>query len=161
MKKLIYLAILFFSVGSSYAQNKLSKEVIQKDSVIKVDIIDPAVQEAQGEAPDWAALTAEITQKYDATFADRTVTKGIIYYSWGKDWPTFTAAIVKYTNKYEDPDDLVVLNYNANFILKYSSNPSEIATALSWSKHTVDKAPANEEYKKTYAALSAKKSGQN
>ncbi|HSZ87359.1 MAG TPA: hypothetical protein VK787_15105, partial [Puia sp.] len=82
---------------------KLTRENIQKDNIIKIEIIDPAVREANGEAPDWNSLTVEIAKKYDVTYADRTVTKAIIYFTYGKDWPTFTAVIVKYTVKYEDP----------------------------------------------------------
>ena len=156
MKSLILSLTALFSLTLTYAQTKLTRENIQKDSLIKVQIIDPAVQEAQGEAPDWNALTSEITKKYDATYADRTITKGIIYFTYGKDWPAFTAAIVKYTVKYEDIDDLKRMNKNANYILQYSADKKELMTALGWSKHTVDNEPSNEDYKKTYADLTAK-----
>ena len=156
MRSIILFFTFSFAAIFSNAQTKLTKENIRKDSAIKTDIIDPAVSAANGEAPDWKALTADITKKYDATYADRTVTKAIIYFSYGKDWPSFTAAIVKYTIKYEDPENLKLMNKNANLILKYSDDKKELETALGWSNHTLDKEPANEEYKKTYGALQGK-----
>jgi len=159
MRSIIFsLALLLVTIFSN-AQTKLTKENIQKDSAIKTDIIDPAVSSANGEVPDWKALTTEITKKYDATYADRTVTKAIIYFTYGKDWPAFTAAIVKYTVKYEDPENLKLMNKNANFILQYSNDKKELETALGWSKHTVDKEAGNADYKKTYDVLQEKLNG--
>jgi|ERR1700722_3096102 len=156
MKSIIFSCALLLVITFSNAQTKLTKENIQKDSVIKTDIIDPAVSGAGGEAPDWKALTGEITKKYDDVYADRTVTKAIIYFTYGKDWPAFTAAIVKYTVKYEDPENLKLMNKNAKFILQYSTDKKELETASGWSKHTVDKERTNEDYKKTYDALQEK-----
>lgn len=156
MKSLITIACLLFTLNIVHAQSKLTNEDAKKDSVIIADIIGPAVQEAQGEAPDWNALTTEIEKKYDVTFADRTITKSIIYFSWNKNWPVFTAAIVKYTEKYEDFDNLKLLNKNANFILTYSNDQKELQRAQGWSKHTVEKDPSNADYKKTYDELTKK-----
>lgn len=156
MKKQLLIVALLFSTSGLFAQTKLTKEEIKKDSVIKADIITPAVSAAQGQTPDWNALTVDITKKYDATYADRTVTKAIIYFSYYKDWPAFTAAIVKYTEKYESHDNLKLLNTNANYILKYSDEKKELEAALAWSKHTVEKDPENAAYKTTYAGLQEK-----
>jgi len=156
MKKQLFIIALLLSTTVAFAQTKQTKEEIKKDSIIKADIIDPAERDAQGEAPDWNALTADITKKYDATYADRTVTKAKIYFTYYKDWPTFTAAIVHYTEKYESFDNLKLLDTNANYILKNSDDKKELEAALAWSKHTLDKDPQNEAYKKTYAALQDK-----
>jgi hypothetical protein len=156
VKSIIPFIAFLFVVIFSNAQTKLTEENIQKDSIIKADIIDPAERDANGEAPDWKTLIAEIARKYDATYADRTVTKAIIYFTFGKDWSAFTSAIVKYTEKYEHHENLKLLNKNAGFILKYSNDKKELETALGWSRHTIDKEPANEEYKKTYDALQTK-----
>ncbi|HSZ87360.1 MAG TPA: hypothetical protein VK787_15110 [Puia sp.] len=51
------------------------------------------------------------------------------------------------------------MNKNANFILKYREEKKELGTALGWSKHTVDKEPGNEDYKKTYDALQTRLNG--
>lgn len=156
MKSIILSLCFLLSMGFAHAQTKLTKENIQKDSIIKVEIIDPAITDAQGDAPNWSSLTTEITQKYDAVYADRTVTKAQIYYDYGKDWPVFSTAIVRYTEKYEDHNNLKLLNYNAGFILKYSTDKKELETAMGWSKHTVEKEPGNADYEKTYDALKAK-----
>jgi hypothetical protein len=156
MKRTILIMALCIAVGAARAQTNLARENRQKDSVVKASMIDPAVQEARGEAPDWTALAAAITQKHDAVTADRTITRAIIYFTYGKDWPAFTGAIVKYTEKYEDHDNLRLLNFNANIILKYSQNKKELETALGWSRQTAEKDTANADYKKTLDALSAK-----
>lgn len=147
---------LFASFGFAHAQSKLTPEQVHKDSIIIADIINPAEQDAQGEAPDWAALTKTITEKYDAIYADRTVTKAIIYFTYAKDWPAFTAAIVKYTEKYEPKDNLKLLDKNARMILKNSEDKKELIAALGWSKLTVDKEPTNTAYQQTYNDLKAK-----
>ena len=106
--------------------------------------------------PDWDALIKTITGKYDQVFADRTVTKAKIYYSYGKDWPVFTAAIVHYTEAYENKEDYKLMNKNANFILKYSSDKSELKTALGWMQPAAAKEPANETYRETVRASNEK-----
>src|SRR5438445_13016241 len=93
--------LLFFSLlllaGFAKAQVSIHK-TYPKDSLVKVQIIDPFEQAAadQQEVPDWAELNKQIAAKYDAAFADRLVNKAQIYYDYGKDWPAFTAALVRY-----------------------------------------------------------------
>lgn len=158
MKKVILAVLLSTAIFNAKAQTKNLTEhdpaIRAKDSTIKVDIIDPA--KSGGEAPDWAALTTTITEKYDAVFADRTITKAKIYFYYGKDWPQFTTGIVHYTELYEDPNDLKLLNKNAKMILQYSTDKKELQSALNWSRSTVDKEPANADYQATYTALQAK-----
>jgi hypothetical protein len=159
MRSFIIISGLLLTLSLANAQTKLTRENIQKDSLIKADIIDPAVGDTPGGAPDWQALTSEITKKYDTVYADRTVTKAKIYFSYGKDWPAFTTAVVRYTDKYEPKDNLRLLNKNANFILQYSTDKKELEAAQGWSRHTVENDPANADYKKTYDALTAKING--
>jgi hypothetical protein len=127
-----------------------------KDAQVKSQIIDPAQQVAGEEAPDWAALTKTITAKFDATTADRTITKAKIYFYYNKDWPQFCAGIVNYTNHYELADDYHVLNLNAGMILKNSDDPKQFKEALRWAKAAADSDPANAPYKETYESLKAK-----
>lgn len=159
MKSFIISIGLLLTISLAKAQTKLTKADFQKDSIIKADIIDPAIHEAQGEAPDWSGLTAEITQKYDAIYADRNIMRNQIFFYFGKDWFAFNGALVKYTEKYEPKDNLNLLNKNARMVLKYSNDKKELTVALGWSKHTVDIEPANADYKKTFEALTAKIAG--
>lgn len=162
---IIFIAIFFLLSGLAQAQttNKAITEhdpaIMTKDNAIKADIIDPAVQGTNGEAPDWAALTQTIIQKYDAITADRTITKAKIYFTYGKDWPAFCEAIVNYTNKYELANDYKLLDKNAGMILKNSNDPAQLKEALRWAKAAVSSDPNNAAYKTTYDSLTAKIAG--
>ena len=156
MYKLVLSSLLLVS-SLSYAQNKKSLDSV--DKIIISQIITPAEQRDPGQEPQWTALTQQIKATYTDVQADRAVTKGQIYYYYGKNWPKFCAALVHYTEAYEDKDDLALMNKNANFILDRSTDPKELATALGWIKHAVDKEPSNEKYKATYDALAAKVNG--
>jgi hypothetical protein len=166
MRKIIILTgLLFIGYNSLKAQttnNAITYHdpaVKAKDDAVKKDIVDPAVQAASGEAPDWTALTQTITQKYDATTADRTITKAKIYFYYNKDWPGFCANIVNYTNKYELANDYKLLNTNAGMILKNSDDQAQLKEALRWSKAATAGDPNNAAYKTTYDALTAKIAG--
>jgi len=143
------------------ADAQVSNKTYPKDSLIKVQIIDPFEQAAADnqEAPGWSELTKQLTAKYDAAFADRIVNKAQIYYDYGKDWPAFTAALVRYTEKYEDHNNLPLLNKNAAMVAQFSTDKKELETALGWSRHTLEKAPGNADYQKTSDALKAKIAG--
>lgn len=165
MKKIIFIALLAgatISVKAQTTNNAVTEHdpaIKTKDADIKTNIIDPAVRDAGGQAPDWTALTETITKKYDATTADRTVTKGKIFFSYYKDWPTFCAAIVHFTDNYELANDFPLLNKNAQMILKNSSDPAQLKAAQKWAKLAMDGDPNNAGYKSTYTQLSDKLSG--
>lgn len=127
-----------------------------RDSLAINQIILPAEKAAGEEAPDWSALTLTITKKYDATTADRTITKAKIYFYYNKDWPAFCAGIVNYTNHYELADDYKLLDLNAGMITQYSTDQSQLKEALRWAKAAADSDPSNEKYKATYEGLKAK-----
>jgi len=157
-----FAALMIGATHAAAAQatdNKVTEHdpaVNTKDSLVKVQIIDPAEQLAAGKAPDWSALTQTIVQKYDSVTADRTITKAKIYYYYGKDWPQFTAGIVHYTNNYELATDYNVLNANANWILKFSKDPKELQEAQRWAEAAVKGNPAEAAYKSTLAAVQEK-----
>jgi len=157
---MLTLLLTVYGIAKGQTTNKAITEhdpaVRAKDSTIKAGIIEPAEQNAGDQAPDWAALTQAITQKYDATTADRTITKAKIYFYYYKDWPTFCADIVHYTDNYELADDYKLLNLNAGMILKNSDNQNDLKEALKWSKAALGSDPANEKFKTTYDALLAK-----
>lgn len=165
MKKLFIIALLAGAAITAKAQTtntaitEHDAAVKTKDADIKTNIIDPAVQDAAGQVPDWKALTQTITAKYDATTADRTVTKAKIYFSYYKDWPAFCAAIVNYTDKYELASDYKLLDKNANMILKNSSDAAQLKAAQHWAKLAMDGDSSNPAYKVTYQALSDKLAG--
>jgi len=133
-------------------------DIKQKDKVIADAIINPLVDAAKAEdkVPDWQAIAAAVTQKHDAVTADRTVTRAKLFYYYGKDWKAFATAIVNYTEKFEDKNNLPTMLNNANFVLEHSADKAELSKALDWAKMLTEKAPDNEDYKKTYAALKEK-----
>jgi hypothetical protein len=130
----------------------------QADDSIKTTIIDPEVMKANhnNAVPDWEELTITITSKYNAEYADRTITKAKIYYYWYRDWAIFSSAIVHYTESWEDKNNLSLMVKNANFILQHSENELELKTALSWIKPAIDKEPSNTKYKEVYDGLVSK-----
>jgi len=128
------------------------------DDKIKAELVDPAVNKARESdaTPDWAAITKTITAKYDATAADRNVTRAKLFFYYSKDWKQFASAIVNFTEKYEDKSNLQTMLTNANFVLEHSTNKTELSKALGWAKMLVEKEPNNEDFKKTLAKLSEK-----
>ena len=150
-KRYLLLVFSIFAVGTARAQTKdvhiteHDPAVATRDSLIKMQIIDSAVLAAGNAAPDWAALTTTIRQRYDSMSADRTVTTAKIYYYYGKDWSRFTATIVHYTDNYEEATNYPLLNKNANFILKFSVDPTEWKAALAWNTTAMHGDPNNDD----------------
>lgn len=165
MKKLFIIILLAASATISRAQTtntaitEHDPAVKAKDADIKNNIIDPTEQSANGEAPDWDALTQTITQKYDAVTADRTVTKAKIYFFYGKDWTAFCDGIVHYTDNWELANDYKLLNGNANMILKNGTNQAQLKEAQKWAKMALDGDSSNTDYKTTYQAITDKLAG--
>ncbi|MGZ3874943.1 MAG: hypothetical protein ACXVJD_18625 [Mucilaginibacter sp.] len=152
------MLVFSFILSAGLANAQVNNKTFPKDSVIKVQIIDPFERAAaeQQETPDWAELTKQITDKYTAAFADRIVNKAQIFYDYGKDWAAFTAALVSYTEKYEDHNNLPLLNKNAGMVAQFSTDKKDLETALGWSTHTLDKDPGNAGYQATQDALKTK-----
>lgn len=165
MKKLLLIGILAGTVYTVKAQTtntaitEHDAAVKAKDADIKTNIIGPAEQDANGEAPDWDALKKTITQKYDLTTADRTVTKAKIYYYYAKDWPAFCEGIVHYTDNFELANDYPLLNKNAGMILKNSNDTAQLKEAQKWAKLAMDGDGSNADYKTTYQAITDKLAG--
>ena len=165
MRKLIIIALIGFTIIAAKAQttnNAITEHdaaVKAKDADIKTNIIDPAVASANGQAPDWENLKQAITQKYDATTADRTITKGKIYFYYYKDWPVFCENIVHYTDAYELANDFPLLNKNAKMILKNSTDQAQLKEAQKWAKLASDSDANNADYKATFQALTDKLAG--
>jgi hypothetical protein len=166
MKKLIIITLMaaaITTVARAQTTNNAITEhdpaVKAKDADIKNNIIDPAEQDANGEAPDWEKLKQAIAEKYDAVTADRTITKAKIYFYYGKDWPTFCAGIVHYTDNWELPNDYSLLNKNAKMILENSTDPAQLKEAQKWAKMAMDGDANNADYKTTYQQISDKLAG--
>lgn len=166
MKKLFIITLLAAasaSIAKAQTTNNAITEhdpaVKAKDADIKTNIIDPAEQAADGQAPDWENLKQTITQKYDAATADRTITKAKIYFYYGKDWPTFCAGIVHYTDNWELANDFPLLDKNAQMILKNSTDPAQLKEAQKWAKLAMDGDPNNAGYKATYQQITGKLAG--
>jgi len=97
--------------------------------------------------------SAAIAQKYGPVTADRLATKAKIYAAYGNDWPVFTAALVHYTDAYENPDDSALLHKNATMILQHSSKKTELVRALAWINHSLSVDASNAVYQKTKQAI--------
>lgn len=134
------------------------QDVKATDEKVKAELIDPVVNKAHeaDTTPDWAALTKTVTAKYDAVTADRNVTRAKLFFYYGKDWKAFASAIVNFTEKFEDKNDVQTIHTNAKFVLDHSESKAEVEKALAWSKSLVEKEPSNQEFKQTNEQLVAK-----
>lgn len=156
MRKIVLvLSISVVLTIKAFAQTRAE---IRIDSLATADIINPAIQKAsQAQAePNWSLITKDVTTKFGAVTADRTVTRAQIFLYYGKNWPKFTAAITNYTEKFEDQKNPAVLDKNANFILQRSNNPDEVRTAMTWAKKAIALDSSNEAYANTLKALEAR-----
>ena len=153
---------LAFSVVHAQADHKLDSQTVANDKVIMHEILSPALKSAraQNQQPDWNVLRTTITTRFDASYADRNITKSRIFFFYGRDWAQFSTALVQYTQQYEWKDSLNLMNMNAKMVLDHSQNPADWKAALSWAKYASDKNPSNDTYRATYDALSAKIAGQ-
>jgi hypothetical protein len=104
----------------------------------------------------WPACRDSITKKYNATIADRVITRAQLYRDYGKDWPAFCSALIHYTDTYEDRKDLNLLDKNARMILENSNDKDCLQAVLRWSRQTLVAEPANAAYRSTYTLIQQK-----
>lgn len=162
MRSMILVAGLILMAGVAQAQTGNAKQETRKqDSVLMKDVFEPLVVDAvnNDETPDWEVLKTKVSVGHDAAFTERFICKAKIFYFYSRDWPEFDAALVHYTDTYEDKNDARLMNKNAKMILDHSGDRKQLEAALSWSKLALAKEPANADYKKTKDALTAKLSG--
>ena len=153
MYKLLTSALLLATLSAG-AQNKKTLDSI--DEVIIKQVIEPAAQQGGDGDPAWAMIGEKIKASYSENDAERAINKAQIYYYFGKDWPKFCSALVRYTEKYEDKNDAKLMNKNAQFILQHSENPAEWKVAQNWIAGATAKDPTNAIYKATADGLAAK-----
>ncbi len=162
MKFMIITACLFMAAFAAQAQTtntavtEHDTAVKAKDDQVKTEIIDPARHAASPGDPDWDAIQKQVTAKYDAVTADRTVTKAKIYYYYAKDKTIFCTNIVHFTNNFELANDYKLLNLNAGMILQSDDKPAELKEALRWAKAAAAGDPGNPAYAQTVDALQQK-----
>lgn len=165
MKKILSALLgcsLAITVTHAQADHKLDSQTVATDKTIGHEIIQPALQTArdQNQEPDWKVLRTTIITRFDASYADRNITKAKIFFNYGRDWAQFSTALVQYTQQYEWRDSLSLMDKNAKMVLDHSQNPADWKTAQSWAKYASDKNPSNDTYRATYDALTAKIAGQ-
>jgi hypothetical protein len=165
MKKFFFALLGCFlaaTVTHAQADHKLDSQTVANDKIIMHEILSPALKtaRAQNQEPDWNILRTTITTRFDASYADRNITKSKIFFFYNRDWAQFSTALVNYTQRYEWKDSLSLMNMNAKMVLDHSQNPADWKAAQSWAKYASDKNPSNDAYRATYDALTAKISGQ-
>lgn len=153
---------LAITLVHAQADHKLDSQTVAKDEIIRQEVLRPTLKTAreQNQDPDWNILHTTIASRFDASYADRNVTKAKIFYYYGRDWARFSTALVQYTQNYEWRDSLSLMNLNAKMILDNSNNPADWKAAQAWAKYASDKNPSNDTYRATYEALRAKVNGQ-
>jgi hypothetical protein len=164
LQRSIMMMLLVFSFVSGFGQGTADQQKAKEtDRIVEMEIIRPALRQAaeKNTVPAWDAIFSVIAEKYDRTVADRNVTRQQIFNYYGKDWPAFAKALVRYTEKYEDKNDIKLMHKNAESVLNASDDIGELKIALSWIKDAVEKEPEEYvAYRKTYDALTKKIEGQ-
>lgn len=127
------------------------------DDVITREEIDPLVfpgGRSVTEEPDWAALTATIAEKYDPTYADRTVGRARVSWNWIKGrWPEFRKHLLAMATKYGIAATKVHVNNAAWDFFLHSTDPVELTAAATWMAGEVKRAPEDHTWIDTYANL--------
>src|ERR1700753_2969019 len=80
MKKFLSALLgTFLAVTLAHAQadHKLDSQTVANDKIINHEILQPALKTAreQNQEPDWKILRTFITTRFDASYADRNITK--------------------------------------------------------------------------------------
>ncbi|MDB5141645.1 MAG: hypothetical protein JWQ66_358 [Mucilaginibacter sp.] len=146
----------FFVDQASGIDKAMGKKTYASDLIDKVVIAEEIDSQIDQYKLNWQAIRDTITRKYNATIADRAITKATIYRSYDKDWPAFVSALIHDTEIYEDPDNLKLLNRNAGMVLQHGSTTADFQKALDWSKKAAESEPGNADYQKTYQTLQQK-----
>lgn len=157
------LLFVFFAVSGFGQGNTDQQKAKETDRIVEIELIRPALRLAaeKNTSPPWDAIFNAIAERYDRTVADRNVTRQQVFNYYGKDWTAFAKALVRYTEKYEDKNDIKLMHKNAESVLNASDDIGELKIALSWIKDAVEKEPEEYiAYRKTYDALMKKIEGQ-
>jgi hypothetical protein len=83
--------------------------------------------------PDWAAIRATITKKYDARYADLTVGRAQWLWYWRKNrWHEFHRHLFAFVKRYGLARSRVAVNEAAWTVFEHSNDRAQLATAASW-----------------------------
>ena len=105
-------------------------------------------------APEWENIRAEITKKYNSTYADRTITGAKVrWYGWKQDWQEFTKNKVALVEKYGTYMSNEELNANSWDVFLHSKDKKEISIAITWVKRVLETQPEWSNAWDTYANL--------
>jgi len=104
--------------------------------------------------PDWPAIRATITKKYDARYAGRTVGHAQWLWYWRKNrWPEFRQHLFAFVKQYGLARSRVDVNNAAWAVFEHSADPAELATATSWMEELCRREPDGLQSMDTHANL--------
>jgi hypothetical protein len=157
----IMIIVLRIAGAHAQADHKLDSATLALDKSIMKEFIKPMLQEAREKnvEPEWLVVGVQIGNKYGIDAIGRNIVKAKLFYWYGKDWAQFSISLAYYTDHYEWKDSLSLMNMNAQMILQHSQSQADWKAAQRWVKYATDKNPSNEDYRKTYDALTAKLNG--
>jgi hypothetical protein len=146
-------------VDSVVGERGYAEDVV--DDVITREEITPLAytagqygSEPTATEPDWAAIRATITKKYDARYADRTVGRAQVFWYWGKQrWPEYRRHLFAFVKRYGLAKSRVSVNEAAWVIFEHSSDKAELATAASWMEQVCQREPDTPAFIDTHANL--------
>jgi hypothetical protein len=117
--------------------------------------------------PDWDKITATITGKYNATYADRTISDAKVrWYESRKEWPPeylkcLVVVVERYLERQPDLTDFMPTVFNVNNpawrVFQHSTDNAELNIAISWMVRVLRRNEKNDLdrafYMDTYANL--------
>jgi thioredoxin-related protein len=112
--------------------------------------------------PDWAAIAENIKEKYNAAYADMTLTDPQIdFYNATKNWTKLVDVEMHKveTSAFDSAGKLIpawanpLNNITFNYFFTYSTNKNIIKKAANWQKMVIDLHPTEPDYLDTYANL--------
>jgi thioredoxin-related protein len=142
-------------VGRSLGDTVFVRNII--DYIIAKEDIDPFLWRSgkpSSDTVDWRMIKSAIDRKYNATFAERTITAAQMrWYSFKGNWPEFSTSTYLFVEKYGANMNDFDLDVHAWAIFQHSMNREELAAAVNWIKRALEKEPTWTNALDTYANL--------
>lgn len=137
------------SIDKIMGDDTYSRQFVQ--SILYKEIVMPEFDKTKQSpdfVPNWSALRAIISKKYNQYYSDRVITAARA--SWGldqKNWPEYTKYLVRFQETYgsrsnKDVMASLILNNYAWAIFLYSNDSEELNKALAWSNRAVMMCPS-------------------
>lgn len=116
-------------MGEGAANTKLTQ-------IVEYDEIFPIIFKNAGSAPDWEAITTNLTAKYPKHAPEAISAGKVIFYQNTRDWNNFQTAVQDHMKMYGSKANPAELNNYAWTVFENCKDMTCVAEALEWSKRS-------------------------